>query len=148
MFTSIAKQEAIDKLKAAKSKLPKQYNKTAVFEKELLEILPLGSRDGLLEDHQEELENVAEAEIFEEQRPMKSDLLINNSHHSVVGDLRPMADDGGVLHSDRYPGDTSLVADEARFSNDRHHLCLLNSLGWIDLKDFRGKRSPSSRIRR
>ena len=106
---SIAKQEAMDQLKAAKSKLPKQYKKTAVFEKELLEILPLGSRDGLLEDHQEELENVAETEIFEEQRPMKSDLLINNSHHSVVGDLRPMADDGVVVHSNRYPGHTSLA---------------------------------------
>ncbi len=106
----------------------------------MLEILPLGSRDGLLEDHQEELENVAETEIFEEQRPMKPDLLINNSHHSVVGELRPMAHDGGVLHSDRYPGDTSLLVDEARYSNDRHHLCLLNSLGWVDLKDFRGKK--------
>ncbi len=51
---------------------------------------------------------MAETEIFEERRPMKSDLLVNSSHHSVVGDLRPMCDDGGVLQSDRYPGDTSL----------------------------------------
>ena len=137
---TVAKQEALDKLKAARNKLPKQYNKTDVFEKELLEVLPLGSRHGLLEDHQEELETVAETEIFEEQRPMKSDLRVNSGHHSVVGDLRPMSDDGGVLQSDRYPGNTSLALDEARYSGDRHHLCLLNSLGWIDLKDFRGKK--------
>ncbi len=44
---SIAKQEALEKLKAARSKLPKQYNKTTVFDKEVLEILPLGSRQNL-----------------------------------------------------------------------------------------------------
>ena len=70
-----------------------------------MEKLPLGSRHGWLEDHQEELENVAETEIFEEQRPMKSDLMVNSSHLSVVGDLRPMSDDEGVLQSDRYPGE-------------------------------------------
>ncbi len=85
---TVAKQEALEKLKAARNKLPKQYSKTEVFDDELLEILPPASRHGSLEDHQEELENVAEAEIFEEQRPMKSDLLVNSSHHSVVGDLR------------------------------------------------------------
>ncbi len=98
-------------LRIARSRLPKQNTKTAVFKNKLVEILPLGVRDGLLEDHQEELENVAETEIFEEQRPLKSDLLIKSSHHSVVGDLRPLTTDRGVLQANRYPGDTSLVAD-------------------------------------
>ncbi len=137
---TVAKQQAIDKLKTPRSRMPKLYKKEEVFEKELTDILPLGARPGLLEDHQEELENIAETEIFEEQRPRKSDLLINSSHHAVVGDLRPMDTDGGVLQSDRYPGDNSLVFDETRYSGDRHHLCLLNSLGWIDLKNFRGKK--------
>ena len=64
---------------------------------------------------------------------MKSDWLVNGSHHSVVGDLRPMSDDGGEFQSDRYAGDTSLALDEARYSGDRHHLCLLKSLAGLDL---------------
>ncbi len=136
----VAKQQALNKLRVAERRLPKQYSKTAVFENELIEILALAARDWLLEDHQEELENLAETEIFEEQRPFKSDLLFNISPHSVVGDLRPMTSDGGVLQTDRYPGDMSLVLDEARYAGDSHHLCLLNSLGWIDLKDLRGKK--------
>ena len=51
-----------------------------------------------------------------------------------------MTSDGGVLQTDRYPGDLSLVLDEARYSVDRPFLCLLNSLGWIDLNDFRGQK--------
>ncbi len=71
---------------------------------------------------------------------MKSDLLVNSSHHSMVGDLLPMSDDGGVLQTDRYPGVASPALDEARYSGDMHHLYLVNSLGWLDLKDFRGKK--------
>ncbi len=48
MSATAAKQRAIDKLKLARSKLPKFYNKETVFDKGLLEILPLGTRHGLL----------------------------------------------------------------------------------------------------
>ncbi len=70
--SAAAKKQALDKLRIARIRRPKQYSRTAVFEIELIEMLPLSARDGLLEDHQEELENVADTESFEEQRPLKS----------------------------------------------------------------------------
>ena len=113
---------AVDKMFNLWNLLPKAYKREEIFEADVMAEVATGVRDDVLDDPREELEVLEEMDIYEEQRSPKSDLLVNNSHDTVLGHLKPMGNTAIMKPCEKYPNEIDLIISRTRYMNDHHHL--------------------------
>ncbi len=89
-------EKAYKVLKKKKERLPKTYQKEKIFNAKTLEVCLTSVRDGVIEDHRRELE------IYEKEKPERSDLLVNSAHH--LGQLRAANRTAMLREEEKYPG--------------------------------------------
>ncbi len=117
-------------LNEKRKKPERRYKMEEVLSQTFLGTKLEGIRHRAIEAEEIISESLSENEIHDEQRPETSDILIDNSHHAVVGSLKPMRGTGHINHYEQYPGSTDRVADEGHYRGNFSHHPLINSLAW------------------